>query len=72
MATVTAPPASPAAPRRSGIRGLWARVLELSGAVDAAGQVQHAVTSRAVLVETTEGRWHGHWRVPLGGRANGA
>ena len=30
-------------------RRLWARVLELSGAPDADGQVQHAVTSRAML-----------------------
>ena len=30
-------------------RRLWARVLELSGAPDAEGQVQHAVTSRAML-----------------------
>lgn len=30
-------------------RRLWARVLELSGAPEAPGQVQHAVTSRAML-----------------------
>ena len=32
-------------------RRLWARVLELSGAADAGGQVQHAVTSRAMLTK---------------------
>jgi 2'-5' RNA ligase len=30
---------------------------------------EHAVTSLAVLVETPDGRWHGHWRLPLGVRA---
>ncbi len=32
-------------------RRLWARVLELSGAPEAAGQVQHAVTGRAMLTK---------------------
>lgn len=32
-------------------RRLWARVLELSGAPDAPGQVQHAVTGRAMLTK---------------------
>lgn len=27
---------------------------------------EHAVTSLAVLVETGDGRWRGHWRLPLG------
>jgi 2'-5' RNA ligase len=30
---------------------------------------EHAITSLAVLVETSDGRWHGHWRLPLGRRA---
>jgi len=32
-------------------RRMWARVLELSGAADAPGQVQHAVTGRAMLTK---------------------
>jgi 2'-5' RNA ligase len=28
----------------------------------------HRVTRLDVLVETAEGRWHGHWRIPLGVR----
>jgi hypothetical protein len=26
----------------------------------------HRVTRLDVLVEAAEGRWHGHWRIPLG------
>jgi 2'-5' RNA ligase len=29
---------------------------------------EHAITSLAVLVETPDGRWHGHWRLALGRR----
>jgi 2'-5' RNA ligase len=44
---------------------------EIAAAASGALPFEHAVTSLAVLVETTDGRWHGHWRLPLG-RANGA
>ena len=40
---------------------------EIAGAVEAALPFEHLVTSLAVLIETADGRWHGHWRLPLGG-----
>jgi len=30
--------------------------------------IERAVSNLEVLIQTTDGRWHGHWRVPLGGR----
>jgi len=40
---------------------------EIAGTVEAALPFEHEVTSLAVLIETADGRWHGHWRLPLGG-----
>jgi hypothetical protein len=28
--------------------------------------IHHRITTLEVLVEGAEGRWHGHWRLPLG------
>jgi 2'-5' RNA ligase len=31
---------------------------------------EHPITSLAVLIETPDGRWHGHWRLALGARGD--
>ena len=35
---------------------------------EAALPFSHRVTRLDVLAEAAEGRWHGHWRIPLGVR----
>ena len=39
---------------------------EIAGAAADSLPFEHPVNGLAVLVETAEGRWHGHWRIPLG------
>jgi 2'-5' RNA ligase len=38
----------------------------IAGAVRAALPVERPVSSLEVLIQTTDDRWHGHWRIPLG------
>ena len=33
--------------------------------------IERSVAALEVLIQTPDGRWHGHWRVPLGGRRRG-
>jgi len=40
----------------------------MAAEVAAALPIQRRVSNLEVLIQTADGRWHGHWRVPLGGR----
>ena len=41
---------------------------DIAAEAEAALPFSHRVTRLEVLVEAAEGRWHGHWRIPLGVR----
>lgn len=40
----------------------------IAGEVEPALPIERSVATLEVLIQTTDGRWHGHWRVPLGHR----
>jgi 2'-5' RNA ligase len=43
----------------------------IAGEVATALPIERSVTALEVLIQTPDGRWHGHWRIRLGVGANG-
>ena len=40
----------------------------IAAEVEPALPIERSVAALEVLIQTLDGRWHGHWRIPLGGR----
>ena len=40
----------------------------IAAEVEPALPIERSVAHLEVLIQTPDGRWHGHWRIPLGGR----